>query len=134
MTPDRLPPRMRPRPPFGAPYPPSTRELPGAATLSIPELNRGQQPSTRPHPGAPPRSLSHRMYLSPVQSHPHSTVVSHSTAKLPTTACRCRPAKTKSGSAIGHFSRWAVPYSHPSAHADPAALSNSTPKLAPLFP
>src|SRR6267378_707712 len=103
MTPDRLPPRMRPRSPFEDHYPPSTHELPGAATRNNPPVNRGLRPSTRPHPEAPPSSLSHRTYLSPVQSHPHSTVLSHSTAKPPNTACRCRPTKTKSVSATGHF-------------------------------
>src|SRR6266480_3610340 len=114
MTPDRLPPRMRPRPPFEVRYPPSTHVLPGAATRNNLPVNGGQQPSTRPHPAAPPCSLWHRTYLSPIQSHPHSTVLSHSTAK-PQTVCRGRPTRTESILANGHFPRRAVPCSHPSA-------------------
>src|ERR1700731_4082427 len=82
MIPDQLPPRMRPRPPSADRYSPEPYEPPGAATLNIPDRNRGLQPSTGPHPAVPQRSLSHRTYLSPVQSHPHSTVLSHTTAKL----------------------------------------------------
>src|ERR1700674_117850 len=81
MTPDRPPPRMRPRSPFEDRCWLEPREPPGAATRSIPDLNRGQQPSKRPHPAAPPRCPPYRTYLSPVQSHPHSIVLSYSTAK-----------------------------------------------------
>src|SRR5207245_10824050 len=95
MTPDRLPPRMRPHPPFADRYSLEPHEPPGAATRNNLPVNHAQQPSPRPHPEAAPRSLSHRTYLSPVQSHPHSTVLSNSTQKPQNTARRCRPNKTK---------------------------------------
>src|SRR6266852_841387 len=95
MTPDRLPPRMRPHPPFADRYPQEPHEPPGAAMLNIPDLNRGEQPSKRTHPAAPPRSLSHRTYLSPVQSHPHSTVLSNSTSKPQKYGTSLPPNKTK---------------------------------------
>src|SRR5437588_9756640 len=94
---------MRPRPPFEVHYPPSTDEPPGVTTTNTLPVNRGQQPSRGNLLAAPPHCPWNHTYLLLVQSHPHSTVLSPLTAKPPNSACRCRPTKTKSRSAIDYF-------------------------------
>src|SRR5882762_3551947 len=55
----------------------------GAATTNNPPLSHGSRLSRQPRPEAPLRCPSHRTYLSPMQSHPHSTVLPHSVGKHP---------------------------------------------------
>src|SRR5882762_3347255 len=101
MNPAQPPQRRRLGPPCEPRYPSSTHEPPGAAMRNTLPVNRGPQPSGRTLPAASPRCPLNHTYLLPEQSHPHSTVLCHSTAKPAHAANRFN---TKIKSPTGHMS------------------------------
>src|SRR5258707_6112029 len=79
------------------------REPQQADMRNNPPVTRGLESSRQRQPEAPPRRPLNHMYLSPVQSRPHSTVLSYSAVQPANAGSLCREENARFMTAIGHF-------------------------------